>query len=360
VADRLPEHRIAWQAFPPRPVHWRLGGTTWEYLSLYELQAAGLARKIWDWLQPFQPEVLWVLGELAGVPVARQVHALSQVPVHVSIHDAPEFARFVSVPSLYFPRYLVHVRRLLKCAGSVDCVSAELLEHVRRGVGAGPGGAAPAWRGLIFPPCVEPALAAPVRPRAWQDDTRRIGFCGAFRVSDRQWQDVLDRLGRLPFRFELAGFASAGSVPQASVPANVTVHVQPPVATTAELIQRLNTEADACYAGLWREPARRLFGRTSLSSKLVPYAAAAVPVIVDAEEDTVAWRLVRQHAAGVRVGDPADPDALARLFGDAAAWQRMAEGARRLCLEEFDLDRHVAAFAGVLAETGSGPASGAG
>jgi hypothetical protein len=110
---------------------------------------------------------------------------------------------------------------------------------------------------------------------------------------------------------------------------------------------------DACYLGVWRESDRRLFGRTSLSSKLTAYAAASVPVIVDAEEDAAVWRLVEQHAAGIRLGRDCgeDLEGLERLFGDHDLWVRMAHGARRLCLEELSLERNVERFRATLHRT---------
>jgi hypothetical protein len=75
-----------------------------------------------------------------------------------------------------------------------------------------------------------------------------------------------------------------------------------------------------------------------------------VPVIADAPAASVAWRLVSRHGAGVRCTEDAEETvgSLKALFGDQAVWQRMAEGADRLCAEEFDLDRNVARFQDLL------------
>ena len=91
-----------------------------------------------------------------------------------------------------------------------------------------------------------------------------------------------------------------------------------------------------------KEAAQALFAATSLSSKLTTYAGAGLPVIADAPVRSVAWRLVEKHGAGIRCGDdaPESLQELTRLFSDAEAWARMADGASRMCREEFDLDRN--------------------
>ena len=60
-----------------------------------------------------------------------------------------------------------------------------------------------------------------------------------------------------------------------------------------------------------------------------------------------------QYGAGVRLG-PEIANAAAHVFTDPAAWERMAAGARRLCLAEFDLDRNVAALSAALSTTAYG------
>jgi len=60
--------------------------------------------------------------------------------------------------------------------------------------------------------------------------------------------------------------------------------------------------------------------------------------------------MVDRYGAGVRVGadEVQARDSLQSLFGRPQAWTAAASGARRMCLEEFDLDRNVATFAGML------------
>jgi hypothetical protein len=134
----------------------------------------------------------------------------------------------------------------------------------------------------------------------------------------------------------------------------VTLELQDYVRTEAEVVQRFAGAAvDACYLGLTRRPDQRMFSTRSLSSKLTTYAAAACPVIVDGPGESVAWRLVRKHGAGVLCDGDA-PRALAelrRVFEDGAAWASMAAGAVRLCRAEFDLERNAARFRDLLCET---------
>jgi hypothetical protein len=195
--------------------------------------------------------------------------------------------------------------------------------------------------------------------KPWTDDGRRvIGFCGSFRVTDSQWAAWLAVLGSLPWQIELLAFASPDTIPKASLPSNVSWRLLPYVDDECEIAECFVKEGvHACYLGLRRSPQWLLFNSTSLSSKLATYLSAAVPVIVDAPEDSVAWRLVRQYKAGVWLDDGVNEESgsdhsrevLLKLFSDEFIWRSMAAGSARLCSEEFDLGTNSAKLASVLA-----------
>lgn len=375
---------IDWRAVPSRPVHWRLQdgelGHWWAALR----DVPRMALEVEEAARAYKPEVLWVLGELTAVGVGLRVAKRLRIPLHVTMHDAPEESRFSGLPDVYGYFYRRSVRKLLRSALSVDTVSPELFRHL----------ADKEWvntdcRGVTLPPSVPVAWMTP-RPsdstaecRRFSDTpVRRIGMCGSLRIGMAQWRSFLDLLGSLPFRIEIVLFGNADDL-GTEFPRTVTVNPQPYAASEETVISTFRSQVDACYLGLWREPERALFARTSLSSKLVSYVAAGRPVIVDAPVDSVAWRLVRQYGAGIllrgecgargeeagtgkldgqrpggdgrqglaamaqgaegrtRDTDEPDGDRLTRLFSDDAQWLRMAEGARRLCQTEFNLDENV-------------------
>jgi hypothetical protein len=173
-------------------------------------------------------------------------------------------------------------------------------------------------------------------------------------VTPRQWSEFLAILSGIPFRFEIAAFAYADLFPDVALPANVTLRAEPYVETEADVIRTFRElGVHACYLGLYREPERLLFGRTSLSAKLTTYLAAALPVIVDASADSAAWRLVERYGAGVRCGEDvaAARNALTGLLGDPAVWLAAARGAAALCRAEFDLGRNMEALRAQLRRT---------
>jgi hypothetical protein len=62
---------------------------------------------------------------------------------------------------------------------------------------------------------------------------------------------------------------------------------------------------------------------------------------VDSDADSVAWRLVERHGAGVRMAENDPMGGLRALFDDPNVWNRMAQGARNLALREFNLDTNM-------------------
>ncbi|MFC1452295.1 glycosyltransferase [Verrucomicrobiota bacterium] len=364
IVARLPPDRLWWaslarcdsdaalpfehRSFAPRRLHWRLQNTTADFMYAHELQGVGLARRIAGWARPFKPQVIWVLSEWGAAKAGYLVHRILDVPLHVTVHDAYETARFL-VPRSYYPVYLRSLRRISRHAASTDAVSLELLDRLRTTCAR------------LDPDCTmefHPSISRDVIPGSRPGGlggpggrTRKIGFCGASRVSPWQWEEFLGMLARLPFDFEILAFANRDLFPASNPPANVTVVHKPFAETEAEVIAAFHeTGVQACYLGLWKEPARRLFGRTSLSAKLTTYAAAGLPVIVNGPADSVAWRLAGSYAAGVlcETQDEKTLTALRRLFEDEEVWNAMSDGSRRMCREEFDLDTNVSRFARML------------
>lgn len=355
---------IDWRAVPARCLHWRLRngelGHWWSAVRDIPRMAVLVEQEA----RAFQPQVLWVLGELAAVGVGLRVSERLGIPLHVTMHDAPEESRHSGVPKAYGCFYRRSVRRLLRSALSVDTVSAELLRHlIDRGWVSGN------CRGLVLPPSVPASWMAAasadtpfLRGGDGSDAVRRIGMCGSLRVGRAQWQRFLRLLQDAPFETEIVAFGATDTL-GTDLPPGITVRPQPYVASEETVITLLRSNVDACYLGLWRDPGRVLFARTSLSSKLVTYAAAGRPIIVDAPEDSVAWRLVRQYGAGILLkGDGAmmqeqvcednkegpDRDKVMRLLRDTAVWRQMADGAALLGRAEFELDRSVERFKDAL------------
>ncbi len=346
VDGKLPSDLPRHMAVVASALHWRLRNSVLGYVWDFELMSRGLAREIADKCQAFQPEVIWVLPELLAIPVGYHLARTLRLPLHATVYDAPESAGVICVPQLYFQRYMRHAVRLCRELASADAVSDELLHHVR--LLHGPQEELP---GLSIPPSL-PAfwMHKPRSVHPWKADGRRvIGFCGSFRVMDSQWRHWLSLLGGLPWQIELLAFASPDTVPSADLPVNVNWRLLPYVDDEREIIECFAREGvHACYLGLRRSPQWGLFNRTSLSSKLATYLAAAIPVIVDAPEDSVAWRLVRQYNAGLWIDagegglagggqKGGNHDALCRLLSDEVVWRASAMGAARLCAEYFTL-----------------------
>ena len=375
VVARLPAGQVWWaslracrpdaafalcphRAFVPRSLHWRLRDGT---LSLLhdDWQAGRLAETIAQWARPFAPEVIWVLPEMGAVAVAQRLRRDFRAPLHATVHDSFENARFV-VPRLYAPVYARNVRRLMAEVETVDAVSRELLEDLERRYK--PFGR----RGLVMRPvasCPPPAEAG-LAPWDSRDTAslRRIGICGSTRLSVWQWRGFLGLLSKLPHTFEIVAFADRDSFPAVDSPANVSLCLQDYAPSDEELVRRFQAQGiAAAYLGLWKEPERQFFAQQSLSSKLTTYTAAGRPIIVDGPEDSVAWRLVKQYAAGVLCADDetAALAGLRRLLSDGDAWRQVAAGSARLCQAEFDPAANVEHFKALLCEAGGVEAGGA-
>jgi len=341
--------RFRHRAFVPRRLHWRLQRTWLGHVYAHECQSRRLADEIARWVADFRPEVLWVLPQLGAASVGRHLHGRLGVPLHATCHDAHETARGI-VPRLYYPFYAASVNQLFRQAESVDAISEGLLGHLCDLYPS-----VTDANGIVFHPSIRAELVqSPLKRDArWRKGrTRRIGLCGSMRVSRRQWRSFLGELSGLPFEFELVTLAYRDRFFDVGLPANVRQRALPFAATETDVMNAFHAECvDACYLGLWRDEKRALFGQTSLSAKLVTYAAAALPIIVDARPDSLAWRLVSKHGAGVLLGATAVSETLGRLFGDDFMWNAMASGAQTLCMEEFDLATNMERFARRLAMT---------
>jgi hypothetical protein len=342
---RLPAQR----GFPPRELHWRLRTSALRFFFVHGIEAPRLARQIAEWVADFRPEVLWVASDMEAIGVAACLRRQLRIPVHATVYDAFENCWIFGVPAVFRPFYLGEVRCFLRKVSTLDAVSAELLDHLARGHP----GLAPQGR-TVFPVSIARRALANLPPKHAPDPAvliRRIGFCGASRGSHEQWDNFLSCLGRLPWSFVIVAFPQMDHFHRLRPPINVTLDVQPYAPTEADVMRKFREcGVQACYLALTKEHSQQLFARTSLSSKLSTYAGAGVPVIADAPAASVAWRLVSRHGAGVRCTEDAEETvgSLKSLFGDPAVWQRMAEGADRLCAEEFDLDRNVARFQDLL------------
>lgn len=339
----LPEYR----AFPLRRVHWRLEGTAVEYLYTLDWQSRGIARRMWEEAgRAFQPEIVWVVPELAAAVVGRHIARLAGLPLHLTLHDAPEFCRHSGVPLMYAGRYVRHVRRAVAAAQSIDCVSDELREHMET-----------RYRmrrecriGVVRPPAGA-ISQQPMPSRRDSTPLRKIALCGSFRMSALQWRMFLRFLGNLPYVFEIIAFTPKEGIPPARTPVNVKLNVQPYLPLESDMLTAIrNMGVDAFYLGVWTDSRRRLFARTSLSSKMSTYAAAGAPILVDAPENSVAWHLVSAYGAGIRIAADAEHRAedMIRLMSEASLWERSALGAHRLGVDEFDPALNVARLAELM------------
>lgn len=365
VVARLPGEQVIWVSMvrpngrprgvpcrldcvEPRRVHWRMAGGLLETLWVQELQAATTARQIASRVGDFKPERLWVLPELGAINVGYHLKRRLQVPLHATVYDALESARETAIPALYYPLYSARVRRFFRTVESFDTISEGLERHilshygcpssVRHGVI--PSSVPESW---IRQGAESSRPSQATGPANGSATVRRLAFCGAMRCAADQWQRFLERLGALPYRIELDAYAWADSIPVATLPVNVTLSVMPYLEDEQELVRRLQSGGyHAAYLPLWLDARRALFSRTSLSSKLTTYAAAGLPVLVDGPAESAAWTLVNRYQAGLR------SEAMAKLFHDTMLQVRLSEGARRLCREEFNLDRNVERLKAIL------------
>jgi glycosyltransferase involved in cell wall biosynthesis len=303
-------------------------------------------------VREFMPEVMWVLPELEAVSVARLLRGMINIPVHATWHDAHDAIRFVC-PTGFYPLYRSLVRHFLKKVDSFDAVSRRMVDH---------------YAGLC--PKVGSASYGVVRPSvdvAWMREgplggrfpgcMHRVGLCGSARVDRRQWRAFLRDIGKIGGNMELV-IVGESAVPSWNevLPANVRLRCHDYQPSDEALIRLLVEEGvDACYLGLWRDREHAGFSEMSLSSKLVAYAAAGLPTIVDAPRESATWELVEKYNAGVLLPDPADAagrqKVLSSVFRDDNFRRKMGAGASRLCREEFDLDRNVQVLLSLLKRT---------
>ena len=195
LVDSLPQECILWcsmaqsetdkdfafmhQSFPPRAPHWRLKGATAGLLFRFELQAGAIARKIARSAAAFEPQLLWVLSEWGAAQVGLRLRRRLGIPLHITLHDAHETARFF-VPKAYCPIYVHALRSLADAAGSMDAVSRELLDHMKRDH--------PQFSDenclVLAPGVADDTMRSPsVAGGKHEGRKRRIGFCGTIRTS---------------------------------------------------------------------------------------------------------------------------------------------------------------------------------
>lgn len=366
IVERFPAGQIMWasvlpsagplvlpfshKAFVPKKCHWRLARQGLNHLYEQEFQAGRIAGDVADWVKDFRPQVIWALAEQGSAHLGYHLHHLLNLPVHAMVQDAHETAVDI-LPKPYYPIYSWSVRRFLGTAATVDAICAELLDWTCSrypNLRGDPG------RGMVFPPSIERDIVDRVPQPGCYDPkrgVRRIGICGSKRASREQWGRFVNLLGRLPFKIEIDAFVFRDAFHEVPLPSNVTVQFHPFAASEEAVIQAFHASGvHACYLGLWKEPERNLFSRTSLSAKLTTYTAARLPVIVDGPENASAWRLVQQYGAGILYAEDeaAAFEHLSRLFSKPAEWRLMSEGAGRMCAAEFDLDTHVEKFFGML------------
>jgi hypothetical protein len=339
-----------YKAFVPKKCHWRLARQGLNHLYEQEFQASRIAGDVADWVREFRPQVIWALAEQGSAHLGYHLHHLLNLPVHAMVQDAHETAVNI-LPKPYYPIYSWSVRRFLRTATTVDAICSELLDWTcsrYQNLRGDPG------KGMVFPPSIEQNIIERVPQPACYDlssNIRRIGICGSKRASHEQWARFVNLLGRLPYKIEIDAFVFRDAFHEVPLPSNVNVQFHPFAATEEAVIHAFHANGvHACYLGLWKEPERNLFSRTSLSAKLTTYTAARLPVIVDGPENASAWRLVRQYGAGTLFAEDETSafEQLTRLFSKPEEWRMMSEGAGRMCAAEFDLDTHVDKFLGML------------
>lgn len=371
VVERLPSDKVFWVALqrttsacsqpwrqycpPTLAINWRIQTGTAAFFWT-EMQARWRARAIADHLGGFRPDVVWVVAELGAINVAWHLARRLRLPLHGTFYDAQECAR-ATMPKTSYLYYERSLRRLVRKVESFDAISDELRSHL---LAQRKGRDTPA--SLVFPPSVSHDCFGPPVAPDFGDGVKRIGVCGSMRSDRVQWERFVCLLGKLPCRVEIVAFVDRDQFHDVTLPANVVVNHQSFAATERDVIEAFQRGGfHACYLSLWRSTERRLFARTSLSSKLATYCAAGVPTIVDGPVDSVAWRLVREYGAGVLLeGDetgalPGETNTkrMQDVFGNPTVWSSMSQGAERLVRSEFDLEKNVERFTELLARYSS-------
>jgi hypothetical protein len=333
--------------------YWRLRDTAVGWFWLH-WQWQRLAREVAAWGRKRNVELVWIASDREAIVVGNIVASILNLPVHITIYDAFEWGKVSGVPIGYEWLYKREVRQCMRNAVSMDAVTQELLDRLRDEFIVPP----PA-RSMMFPPCLRcehlDGLPHVTSPSA--GEVLRIGFCGAARHTADQWQRFVNQMGRLDRDVELLVCAPKDWFPDAVMPGDVRVREIPYQPTEQDVIRRFRAEGvHACYLGLWRDQARSVFVRTSLSSKLTAYAGVGAPIVVDAPQESAAWRLVDRYGAGILLDGDENSDALkiSCLFKDTKKWSRLAAGTAAMCRDFYDLESRVGRFAALLQETSKG------
>jgi hypothetical protein len=324
-----------------------------------EVGARPTAQQIAEWIRPWQPQVLWVLPEMAAVGVATHLRAMLGIPVHLTLHDVFESAGFDQLPGWYMGRYAGQAVRLARDADSMDGISEELIGRVAKD--GMRGRTLPAVKTMVFPPSISRAAIAnePVRDR---DETCfRLALCGSMRTGKEQWLRFIKGLTAVYKHVEIVAVGDAlVQAKMARLQGVRMVHHSYFQKEEALVAYLRESRVDAGYAGVWDEPDRRLFAATSFSSKITAYAAAGVPTIFDGPGESAAWKVLARWHAGVLWRDT--QEGLLELKGlkDCLRWSAMAEGALSLGRQELCLEDNAGRFRAMLVPGGQGSDVGCG
>jgi len=341
------------RSFPPHQLHWRLRETAVGQLYSQHWQARKLACRIAAWAEAFKPDVLWVLPEDGAAGVGYELSRLLNIPLHLTLHDMHETAK-PELPALRYPFYIRALDRICMRADSLDAICEPMRTHL-----CGRYSNLHDSNTIVFHPSTSrDMMTSPtaVQPPDFSTNVRRLGFCGSIRVSAWQWERFLAILSTLPWEIEIVAYASMEAFHDLPTPPNVTISPQPFAETEADLIDAFRMGSiHFCYMGLWREPDRALFPRTSFSAKLTTYAAAGLPVIVDGPIDMATWLLIKQYDGGLLLSDEdaRAADQLNECLSDADQWREMAKGSRRMCHEHLCLEANTRRFAETLTSIGN-------
>ena len=268
------------QPFVPLTLHWRLRKTKLASVVTMEWAGHGTAKRIAEWVRPWQPQVLWVLPELAAVGVARHLRILLGIPVHLTLHDVFESAGFSELPNWYVPSYVHRATDLVRKAHSLDGISPELIEYACtqafgpqppgrafRSQGAAPQDGDRRLQTMVFPPSVSKAAIAKAPPCHDRDGCFRLALCGSMRTQSEQWMRFVRGLTSLHKQVELVAIGDA--IRQADMAASHGVRIvrHDYFEKEADLIAYLQaSRVDAGYAG---------YGVMSAGDSLRPHLSAA-------------------------------------------------------------------------------------
>ena len=340
------------QSFVPLSLHWRVRRTKLAAVALVEAAGLRVASQIARWVAGWKPEVLWVLPELGAIRVAKPLQDLLGIPLHLTLHDAHECAGYEALPSWYMPWYLRRAYDVVRRAASVDGISKELIEHVLTNPRAQQP-LRPAPRTMVFPPSISRSAIVSEVDSSPKASTFRIALCGSMRTGTAQWQRFAEALAADPKRVEVVAIGDASLQADMMRGRGIQVIAHDYFDQEADLIAYLRDQrVCAGYAGVWSDEDRRLFARTSFSSKIVTYAAAGIPVVFDGPEDSAAWVMLSRWKAGMLWdGSGAAHLALQDLRTGSTTWRSMASGALAMCRKDLCLEDNTEQFQTLLRET---------